>query len=273
VTADVVPISRRDRVRAATSREIIQTARRLLVEHGSAEISLRAIAREMGMTAPALYRYYVSYEALVQHVVADIFTDLSDYVEAAVSAAGVPGWDQDGTADPASGQAGASGSAGEAGAQAATQATAIGLITACQAFRDWSVSHQAEFSMIFGSPLPGIDLYQDDPLIDCGMRFGRIFMRLFARLWHVQPFDVPADGALAPSMRAQLAHYRDMAGADLPLGVLQTFLRCWVLLYGTVTLEVFGHLRFALEDSGGMFDLMLTDLASMIGLQFPVPAP
>jgi len=80
-------LSRRDRVRAATSQEIIQTARRLLITQGGAAISLRAIAREMGMTAPALYRYFDSYEMMVHHIVADIFNDLSDYVEAAVSAA------------------------------------------------------------------------------------------------------------------------------------------------------------------------------------------
>jgi AcrR family transcriptional regulator len=259
VAADIVPISRRDRLRAATSQEIIQTARRLLVDQGSAALSLRAIAREMGMTAPALYRYFASYESLIQHVVAAIFTDLTEYVQAAMRVAASP-----------------AGDAGDAGAAPGAKdpevhATAIGMITACQAFRDWAVSHQAEFSMIFGSPLPGVDLYAADPLAECGMRFGQIFVDLFTDLWRIQPFDVPADDAIAPSLRGQLANYRLMTGTQLPLGVLQTFLRCWVLLYGTVTLEVFGHLQFALEDSSGMFDLMLTDLASMIGLQHPMP--
>jgi AcrR family transcriptional regulator len=255
VAADIVPVSRRDRIRAATSLEIIQTARQLLIEQGSAAISLRAIAREMGMTAPALYRYFVSYEDLIQHVVADIFTELSDYVEAAVKSA---------VAEKGTG-------GGSAAKDPAIHATAIGLITACQAFRDWSIGHQAEFSMIFGNPLPGVDLYHDDPLLECGMRFGRIFTDLFSDLWRIQPFDVPADEAIDSSLRDQLVTYRQLTGTDLPLGVLQTFLRCWVLLYGTVTLEVFGHLRFALEDSRGMFELMLGDLASMIGLQYPMP--
>ena len=74
-------------MRAATSQEIIATARRLLVSEGSAAITLRAIAREMGMTAPALYRYFASYETLIHHVVADIFNELSDYVEAEVERA------------------------------------------------------------------------------------------------------------------------------------------------------------------------------------------
>lgn len=81
--------------------------------------------------------------------------------------------------------------------------------------------------------------------------------------------ELAADEDIAPGFRAQLAKYRDAIGADLPLGVLQAFLRCWVSLYGTVTLEVFGHMRFALDDSSQMFELMLTDLAAMIGLRYP----
>ena len=48
------------------------------------------------------------------------------------------------------------------------------------------------------------------------------------------------------------------------------FLRCWVLLYGAVALEVFGHLDFALDDAVPMFDLMLSDLAAMVGLRYPL---
>src|SRR5215469_15896464 len=86
--------SRRDRVRAATTQEIIETARRLLVEQGVTAVSLRAIAREMGMTAPALYRYFDSHEELLRHVVANIFTEIADHVRGAIKAAaehGSPG--------------------------------------------------------------------------------------------------------------------------------------------------------------------------------------
>ena len=64
----VQAVSRRDRVRAATTGEIKETARRILVAEGPEAVSLRAIAREMGMTAPALYRYFSSREDLIRHV-------------------------------------------------------------------------------------------------------------------------------------------------------------------------------------------------------------
>ena len=75
-------------LRAETVREIKQTARRVLVEQGVDGLALRAVAREMGMTAPALYRYFDSREDLVEHVVADLYDELSDVLEAARDAAG-----------------------------------------------------------------------------------------------------------------------------------------------------------------------------------------
>ena len=79
--------SRRDRLRAATIEEIIQTARQLLVKNGPEAVSLRAIAREMGMTAPGLYRYFGSHEELVRHVCASIFTELGEDIHRAIEAA------------------------------------------------------------------------------------------------------------------------------------------------------------------------------------------
>ena len=84
------PPSRRDRLRAATTEEIIQTARRLLVASGPEAMSLRAIAREMGMTAPGLYRYFDSHEELLRNVCASIFTELAQDIRQAIAAAGAP---------------------------------------------------------------------------------------------------------------------------------------------------------------------------------------
>src|SRR3954451_1325723 len=81
------PVSRRERARADTVREIKRTARTLLVAHGIEGLGLRAGAREMGITAPALYRYFASLEDLVEHVVADLYDELCDELELARDAA------------------------------------------------------------------------------------------------------------------------------------------------------------------------------------------
>jgi len=81
---------------------------------------------------------------------------------------------------------------------------------------------------------------------------------------------VPADDEIDPGLLAQLVRYRDALGADLPAGAVLTFLRCWVRLYGMVSLEVFGHLSFALDDASALFDYTLAELAGLVGLDYPV---
>jgi AcrR family transcriptional regulator len=205
----------------------------------------------MGMTAPALYRYFGSHEELLRHVVGSIFLDLADYVRGSIHKAAT-----DAPADARS-----------------DEVMALKLTTGCRAFRAWTLEHVPEFSLVFGSPLPGLEVLHEihaDPNIDCGYQFGQIFLDLYGELYHRFPFGVPADEDIQPSLREQLARYRTMVGSDLPLGAIQTFLRCWVRLYGAVSLEAFGHLRFALDDPSPMFELMLADLASMLGLQYPL---
>jgi Tetracyclin repressor-like, C-terminal domain len=150
----------------------------------------------------------------------------------------------------------------------------VKMIAGCREFRAWTLEHVPEFSMIFGSPLPGLEYLHEmvrDPTVDCGYQFGQVFLDLFGELYQRRPFSIPADDEIQPGLRDQLARYRELTNTDLPLGALQTFLRCWVLLYGTVSLEVFGHLKFALDDASPMFELMLADLAPMIGLEYPLP--
>jgi AcrR family transcriptional regulator len=238
--------SRRDRVRAATTEEIKQTARRILVSEGPEAVSLRAIAREMGMTAPALYRYFGSHEELIKHVCADIFTELASDIRRAINAA-----------DDATG--------GDMTAK---------VMAACWEFRRWSLDHTREYGLIFATPLPGLHVQRDEITAEGGGQFGNTFFQLMLELWRKRPFDVPSDDEIDPGLRAQLEGYQDGLGdlaAGLPLGLLLAFLRCWVRLYGIVSLEVFGHLSFALDDGKPMFELMLSEMAPQVGLQYPVP--
>jgi AcrR family transcriptional regulator len=240
----VQTLNRRDRVRAATTEEIKQTARQLLVEQGPEAVSLRAIARQMGMTAPALYRYFDSHEKLIKHVIADIFTELTEDLHAAIESAGA-------------------GSNGDLTAK---------VMAACWEFRRWSLDHKREFGMLFGTPIPGVDVEKDEITAECGSQFGATFLVLILELWRKSPFPVPPDDAIDTGLRDQLVRYRDglgSLGTGLPLGLLLIFLRCWTRLYGTLSLEVFGHLGFALDDAEPMFEIMLADTAPLLGLEYP----
>src|SRR5699024_118700 len=75
--------NRRERIREATLIEIRTVARELLVRHGSSAVTINAVAREMGMSGPALYRYYASHEELVAAVTADFYRELGTVMEKA----------------------------------------------------------------------------------------------------------------------------------------------------------------------------------------------
>ena len=246
----VQPLSRRDRLRAATIEEIIHTARQLLVQSGPEAVSLRAIAREMGMTAPGLYRYFDSHEELLRHVCAAIFTELGQDIHRAIQAAGAQDWTQD----------------------QVTAKLTVKMVAACREFRRWALNHKAEFALVFGVPLPGLDDGRYDIADECALAFAGTFFALFLELWTMLRFPVPAAEEIDPELRGQLIRYRDALGADLPVGAVLTFLRCWTVLYGAVSMEVFGHLRFALEDPAPMFELTLSDLATLVGLRYPLPS-
>jgi len=237
----IEPLSRRDRLRADTVREIKTTARKVLVEQGVDGLALRAVAREMGMTAPALYRYFDSREDLVEHVVADLYDELSDHLEGVRDAA-----------EPAT--------------------PGVQLMEAARAFRAWATTHHAEFGLLFGSAgegvIPAEDLHGpgDHPPQVASRRFGGVFAELISRVYLEQGFPVPDEDELEPALRVQLTEWCAKLPVALPLGVMHVFLSCWIRLYGMVCMEVFGHLRFALEDAAPMFESELRALGGLLGI-------
>jgi AcrR family transcriptional regulator len=236
----VEPLSRRDRARADTARQIKETARRVLVDQGVDGLALRAVAREMGMTAPALYRYFDSREDLVENVVADLYDELVAVLEAARD-----------DARPAT--------------------TPIRLLACCRAFRRWATTHHAEFGLLFGSA--GEQVLPEDfhdgserPAQLAAARFGGVFATLVATVYAEQGFPIPADDEIEPPLQEQLRAWCAKLPVELPLGVMQVFLSCWIRLYGLVCMEIFGHLKFALDDAEPMFEAELHGLAHVLGV-------
>jgi AcrR family transcriptional regulator len=230
-------LSRRDRVRAATVTEIKDTARQILVAEGPDGLSLRAIAREMGMTAPALYRYFPSREDLVVALIADLYDELVATIEAARD-------------------------------EHPPAAAPLQLAAASRAFRRWALADPREFGLLFGSPIPGIEVRSDDdanPANAAAERFGQVFGDLIARIYQASPFPIPADEDIDPALRSELRTWCSGLPVELPLGAAQVFLSCWIRLYGMVAMEVFGHLTFALPDAEPMFEVELADLAAKLG--------
>lgn len=238
IDAAAQSLTRRDRLRAETAREIRVTARRVLVEQGLDGLALRAVARELGMTAPALYRYFDSREHLLEAVVVDLYTELCDLME-------------------------------ERMADLPRPTAAEKLMSASRTFRAWATTHRQEFGLLFGAPtvdVPTPDSRPEGPAHEAGLRFGAIFGRLVAELWIGRQFPVPADDDIDPALRAELAACSRVFPVPLPLGVVQVYLTCWVRLYGIICMEVFGHLRFALSDVEPMFESELRALGELLGI-------
>jgi AcrR family transcriptional regulator len=213
------------------------------MQEGPDGLALRAVAREMGVTAPALYRYFSGREELVEHVVADLYDELTALLEAARD-------------------------------EASPATPAEQLMTVCRAFRSWATTHHAEFGLLFGSAgdrLPVGDTASaevDDPG-PAGLaaaRFGGVFAELVAQIYLTRPFPVPDESAIPPVLREQLEQWSAHFPVRLPVGVLSVFLSCWIRIYGLVCMEVFGHLRFALHDAAPLFEAELADLSRLLGI-------
>jgi AcrR family transcriptional regulator len=213
--------TRRERQRTATLNEIKQAARKLLTEHGPNAISLRAIARELGMSAAALYRYFPSLEALVADVCADVYDELREVVDAAGAAVEDPGPQ---------------------------------LVAMARGFRQWSIAHPQEFALLFGTPVPGVAELEDE----CespdhpGARLGAVFLGPFAQLW--MQLNLPPDPRDDDLRHHLVPMFAAHGGEVLPPCAMLTFLGAWTRLYGMVALEVFGHLRWAITDVEPLFE-------------------
>lgn len=246
---------RRDQLRAATVAEIKQIARRYLVQEGPAGISRRAIARDMGMSAPALARYFPRPDTLITALAVDAYEDLRGFVEQARD--GVPASDPMGR-----------------------------FLAAARAFRTWALAHPAEFQLAFGKPFPSPQQRavsrQEPPDTrdvvrrthvacgDAGLGFGAVFTQIVAELWVRHPFPTPVLEGLDPALVTQVEPLADEInqslpeGGHLPVGAVVVLLSCWTRLYGLVAIEVFGHQQWALRDAEPMFELELQALARQL---------
>lgn len=238
VVAEPAVPSRRSAQREHTLAEIRTTARELLVAEGVGGVTLRPIARALGLTAPALYRYFDSREELLLDLTSAVYDELVGVMEGARD--GQPPTDM-----------------------------AARFAAVVQAFRQWAVAHPREFGLVFATPIGPAGSGLAKHHVAGGDRFGQVWIGMFLALWMQGPFDHPADAELDPGLRRQIEEWAQANDIPVPLGALAIFLQCWVRIYGLVSLEVFGHLGFALSDVGPMYDAMLSELAARLGMTWP----
>jgi AcrR family transcriptional regulator len=235
--SSVAARTRRDRARAATVAEIHATVRKLLVARGSAAVTINAVAREMGMSGPALYYYYASHDELVGAVTASFFSELAEVMAAARDA--------------------------RPGASISER-----MLATCRAFRSWATAHPAEFGWIFASPVAERNRTTDSVRYQAGQRFEQVFLGLVVELWETKPYPVPDMNELPESLRDQLRAYTATIDDRLPPEAVHVFLSCWIRLYGLLCMEVLHQLDFAFTDPEPVFELCLRDLSGALGLDY-----
>ncbi|MER7466774.1 TetR/AcrR family transcriptional regulator [Streptomyces sp. NPDC097981] len=224
---------RRHRVREEALADAMRIARRLLVEEGPAAVTVRAVAREMGLTAPGLYRYYAGHRELVQALVSHLYDELA---AALASARERQPADQPGRR----------------------------LREVASELRRWALAHRQEFALLFAKPVADADTAPGAAAHDPSWRFGGVLLDLMVELWRRGGVKAPAD--LDPAWAAQLEEVREhLAGEPVPQEVIYVFVACWARLYGAVAVEVFGHLDFALTDPEPLFEHTVGDILTALG--------
>lgn len=228
-------MSRRERLRVETTREIKVIALRLLAQGGPDAIALRAIAREMGMTAGAVYGYFATRDDLISTLISDVYTALVDRVEAARDA--IP--------------------ADDPGAR---------IVAWGEAVREWAVQYPAEFRLVYGDPVPGYRPPPGGPAAEAELRACTGLVGLAAAAWSRRPARAEDSTFEWSDFADALATHVRSDFPGLPPAGLALALRMWGRMHGLIALEVYGHLGPQSTDPAKLFRAEMLDLIRELGL-------
>jgi AcrR family transcriptional regulator len=244
----------RERARAQITLEIKEEARRQLAAEGAQQLSLRAVARALGMVSSALYRYFPSRDDLLTALIIDAYDSLGSAAERAVAGAGA------GT--------GAGGGA-RGGARARWRAC-------CTAVREWAIANPHEYALIYGSPVPGYQAPQET--IGPARRVAAVLGDVLTGGWRHDGAAAPAPAAppaasddasrepLPGQLAAQARIVADAIAPGVPAPVLARTLIAWTQLFGMISFELFGQLVGSADPADDFFGYAVERMADLVGL-------
>jgi AcrR family transcriptional regulator len=205
----------RERRRAETIAEIKAAALAQLATAGTGGLSLRAVARDVGMTVQSLYHYFDSRDALLTALVTDGHNAIADVAEAAAAAC-------------------------------RGRSPADRMVIVAGAFRQWALANTAAFLLLYGTPVPGFDPGPDSDSGRAALRLAAPFLEVVFEGW--TPDDLAAvevPGGVVPAA--------DAGDIPLPAGALVLFIGLRAHMHGLVMLELLGHLHPFNRDPATMF--------------------
>ncbi|MER6914468.1 TetR/AcrR family transcriptional regulator [Streptomyces sp. NPDC000594] len=227
----------RARARIEVTAAIKDEARRRLAAEGAAKLSLRAVARELGMVSSALYRYFPSRDDLLTALIVEAYEKIGTAAESALAASPPPG-----TAD--------------------IDVPLVRWVAICRAVRAWALAHPHEYELIYGSPVPGYTAPQDT--VVPAARVGSALLAVARDARRTGTLSVPP---LAEEVRPEAHRLTAQLAPDLPPGVVVALVAAWSQLFGLISFELFGQFNRMIEDRGPFFDQAVARLGREAGLQ------
>jgi len=208
------PRTARERARAELTEEIKTTAKRHLGERGASSLSLRAVARELGMASSAVYRYFPSRDVLLTALIVDAYDSLGAAAEVADAA------------EPRSDLSGR-------------------WMSVCKCVREWAIANPHEYALIFGSPVPGYVAPRDTS--DPATRTSVVFLGILAGAEATRVAG-SSGGATPPELAADLDRIIALGEGSITRPMMMEGLAAWMQVFGMISFELFGHLNTVITD-------------------------
>jgi len=213
----------RERYRAHVRHEVKQAALRQLAESGPAAVSISAIGKQLGMSGPALYRYFASRDELLTELTIDAYHDLADALGAAA------------------------GRAPDLGARA--RLDEIG-----RAYRSWALAQPHRYRLLYGPPLPGYDAHAQR-LVEAAQASMAVLIEVLRGL------GAPAAPPPAP-LASQLSAWARKHSLEADPATALRALLAWSRLHGLVSLEIAGNYASMNIDPDEVFEIQLATLTA-----------
>lgn len=228
-------MTRREKFRQITIDEIKSLARLQMAEGGTASLSLNAIAKQMGMSGPALYRYFESRDALITALIVDAYQALADALE-------------------------------ETAARFAGQPARESLREVLLSYRRWALDHPVDFQLIFGNPIPGYQAEEKITAPTAGKVFAPI-LRILERVYQQESRPYPDFLANIPSqVQIRLSTSLREFHPSLPEKVVYIGIVGWYHIHGMIMLELFNHIQPLVSDPGAFYRFEIERLMDSMNL-------
>lgn len=229
-----MPGTPRERAREQTLGDITRIGRRHLGEVGAAALSLRAVARELGVVSSAVYRYVANRDDLLTLLVVDAYSELGDEVDAAVAAAGPVAVDR--------------------------------FVALARAVRSWAVREPSRYALLYGSPVPGY-VAPGERTTAQGTRVITLLALIMDDAWRAGDL-ARGDGHAPSELAGDYRAIRDEFSIAAPDGMIAATVQAWSALFGAVSFEVFGQYGAGtFADVDALYDYTVERLAAQLGLR------